>query len=191
MQCQFHYWSQPSMYINTEFRNIYVIRDTQWCANYLQRFRFYFFESASCMSIIQYITEDCLRVQKAGSADMHVLSLDAALMVETIPYIESDFPESLYEVVECNIRNQPTIIDCLKRSRNKISESSGSQLQSRPCSAISRSTVSSRRSRTSYSSIDTDGGAMASSPIVESESSYFMCLFSVWAFLTLIMALTK
>ena len=128
------------------------------------------------MSIEQCITEDCLRVQIAGSVDMHLLPLKTVLKVVPVPHSHSEFPESPYEFEEYNVRNQLTIMDYM-RSRSRLSESSFGSIKSQPCSAIS--TASSIK--TSYSSLDTDSVAMGLPPIVESE--YIFKHFYVFVFL--------
>lgn len=60
-------------------------------------------------------TEDCFKVQVAGSTEMYLLPLDANLEVVPIPCDDREFPMSQYESMEDDVLNQPTIMECPRK----------------------------------------------------------------------------
>ena len=61
--------------------------------------------------IEKFFTEDCFKVQVAGSTEMYLLPLDANLEVVSISSDNREFPVSQYESMEDDVLNQPTIME--------------------------------------------------------------------------------
>ena len=87
--------------------------------------------------IEKFFTEDCFKVQMAGSTEMYLLPLDANLEVVSIPCDDREFPGSQYESMEDDVLNEPTIMEYPRKGTLSLPTCSTSSIQTSKSSLLS------------------------------------------------------